>query len=175
MKKTAFFFLFFAYLFASSQVKWMSMQQALEAQKSVPKKILIDFYGKSSHTSSELERSTFAHPFIAEQINRNFYPVKFDAESTEQCSFFGKNFTNSNNISSKNTLHDFPKYMNITTLPSIVFLDEHNQTITILNGFLSAKELEPYISMISGDEYKKIKTRQNWDLYQTKFKSKIKD
>lgn len=175
MKKIASFLMLFSIVFTFSQVKWMSMEQALQAQKIQPKKILIDFYGNSSDSSKKLDNSTFSHPLIAEQINKYYYSVKFDAESKEQFSFFGKNFGHRGNAANKNTFHEFPKYMNVSTLPSIVFLDEQNQTITILNGFLSPKELEPYISMISGNEYKKIKTRQQWDEYQEKFKSKIKD
>ena len=64
--------------------------------------------------------------------------------------------------------------MNVNSIPSIVFLDEVSNPITILNGLLYPKEIEPYISMIATDEFKKIKTRQDWDDYQKKFKSKLK-
>ena len=42
-------------------------------------------------------------------------------------------------------------------------------------GKFSAKELEPYLSMIANNQYKSIKTREQWENYQKKFKSKIKE
>ena len=65
--------------------------------------------------------------------------------------------------------------MNVNAIPSIVFLDEKSNPITILQGALTAKELEPYIPFIANDEYKKIDTREKWENYQKKFKSNIKD
>ena len=47
--------------------------------------------------------------------------------------------------------------------------------ITNINGFLSAKELDPYLKIISSNEYKKFKSRAEWENYQRKMKSTIKD
>ena len=65
--------------------------------------------------------------------------------------------------------------MNVTTIPTTVFLDEQSMPITILQGNLTAKELEPYIPFIANDDYKKINTREQWENYQKKFRSTIKD
>jgi thioredoxin-related protein len=46
--------------------------------------------------------------------------------------------------------------MNVAAVPSTVFLDESGNPITILQGELSAKELEPYLEFISKDLFKKI-------------------
>jgi hypothetical protein len=42
-------------------------------------------------------------------------------------------------------------------------------------GFFTPKEMEPYLSLISTEAYKTIKTRDEWDKFQSKFKSKIKE
>jgi thioredoxin-related protein len=65
--------------------------------------------------------------------------------------------------------------MNINAYPTLIFLDENLQSITNLMGKFSAKELEPYLSMIANNQYKSIKTREQWENYQKKFKSKIKE
>lgn len=90
---------------------------------------------------------------------------------------FGRTFSNPNTEQKKgrNSLHEFTQYMNVGAVPSTVFLDEHGDPITILQGELSAKELEPYLELISKDLFKKIRTREQWEDYQKKFKSKIKD
>ena len=71
-------------------------------------------------------------------------------------------------------MHGFTKYMNVNAVPSIIFLDEQSMPITILQGALTAKELEPYLPFFANDEYKKIQTREKWENYQKKFKSSIK-
>ena len=72
-------------------------------------------------------------------------------------------------------MHDFTKFMNVNSVPSIVFLNEQSVPITNINGFLTAKELDPYLRIISSDEYKKFKSRAEWENYQRKMKSTIKE
>ena len=177
MKKIILLFSFLIAFFASSQVKWMTLEQAVEAQKTNPKKIMIDFYADWCAPCKIMDKNTFNHPVIAKYLNENYYPVKFNAEGKESINLFGRTFTNSAFVEgkNKNSLHDFTKFMNVNAVPSIVFLDEKANPITILQGALTAKELEPYIPFIANDDFKKINTRDKWENYQQKFKSSIKD
>lgn len=160
-----------------AQVRWMTINEAIEAQKKQPKKILIDFYANWCEPCREMEKNTYNHPEIAKIINENFYAVKFESDGNESVSFMGHTFTNPEykGTKAKSTLHQFSKYMNINMIPTMVFLDEKTDPITSLSGFLKAKEVEPYFSMIASDEYKTIKSRQEWETYQKKFSSKIKE
>lgn len=160
-----------------AQVRWMTMTEALAAQKKEPKKIIIDFYSDSNSSCKEMDESTFNHPEIAKIINEKFYAVKFESDGNEMLNFAGHKFTNPDykGKKSKSGLHQFSKYMNINIIPTMVFLDEKFDSITSLSGALKAREVEPYFSMIATNEYKNIKTRKEWEGYQKKFKSKIKD
>ena len=177
MKKIALIFTLLLFGFANAQVKWMTIEQALKAQETKPKKILIDFYADWCGPCKIMEKNTYNHPIIAEYLNENYYAVKFDAEGKESISIYGKTFSNPNwkQSGKRNALHDFTKFMNVNAVPSIVFLDEQSMPITILQGAFTAKELEPYIPFFANDEYKKIQNREQWESYQKKFKSKIKD
>jgi len=177
MKKILLLTLFLIQVYGFAQVRWMTMTQALAAQKKEPKKIIIDFYADWCSPCKEMDKFTFNHPEIAKIINEKFYAVKFESDGNETINFAGHTFTNPDYKSKKekNTLHQFSKYMNINMIPTMVFLDEKADQITSLSGALKAKEVEPYFTMIASDEYKNIKSRKEWEGYQKKFKSKIKE
>ncbi|MCW3162421.1 thioredoxin family protein [Chryseobacterium oryctis] len=177
MKKIISIIFLFCFVVSFAQVKWMTIDEALKAQKENPKKILIDFYADWCGPCKTMDKNTYGNPVIAEILNENYYPVKFNAEEKNDMEIFGRKFSNPNTAQRKgrNSLHEFTQYMNVAAVPSTVFLDENGGPITILQGELSAKELEPYLGLISNELYKKIRTREQWEDYQKKFKSKIKD
>ena len=107
----------------------------------------------SNNTSCALmDKQTFAHPQIIKFINEKFYAVKFNALGNSVVNFYDRIFKNSDfseNAKDKINMHQFARFMNVNACPSIIFIDENGQTITNLNGLFSAKELEPYLSMIA--------------------------
>lgn len=178
MKKISFLFCLLVSSVGFSQVNWMTMNQALEAQKENPKKILIKFYTDWCSMCKRMDRDTFNHPEIAKYINENYYAVKFNAEGNEEVNFEGKTFANphhnSNEKSRGRVRHQFAQYMNITAYPSTVFLDNDKNLITGLVGYFEAIDVEPYLALVATEKYKEVKTQEDWEAYRSKFKGKVK-
>lgn len=179
MNKLFLFLSLFIMSFSIAQgVQWYSFDEALAAQKKNPKKIFVDVYAPWCGPCKIMDNTTFKHPEIVKLLNENYYPVKFNGEGNEVVHYKNQVFNNPNhraNVSGRNSVHDFTKYLSVSAYPSIVFLDENANLITNLMGAFSAKEIEPFLNFIYTDTYKKVTTKEQWDNFQKKFKSNIKD
>ncbi|PIE50851.1 MAG: thioredoxin family protein [Flavobacteriales bacterium] len=171
VKRVFTLFSIFFFCLSFSQVKWLSMEKALQLQSENPKKIFIQFYETSCKACKKMDQTTYLNPQIQEYINKHYYPVKFNIKSTENIQYKGQEFQ----FNSKSKLHDFALYMNVNLSPSMVFLDEKANPITILQGGLTAIEINPYLHFFATDKHLKIKTKKDWENYLLKFKARMKD
>src|SRR5271154_6892604 len=73
-------------------VKWMTFEQAVEKSKTEKRSIFIDVYTSWCGWCKVMDKNTFNEPIVAKILNEKFYPVKFDAEQTEDVVFNGKTF-----------------------------------------------------------------------------------
>ncbi|MHA6696198.1 thioredoxin family protein [Chryseobacterium sp. A301] len=170
------FVLFFFFAKSYAQVDWVPITKAFELQQKVPKKILILFYESDCNSCQMLEKQTFGSLEIQSYIREYYYAVKFDIHSTQSFSVFGKDFSGADSREKNPTkYHSFARFMNITSLPSIAFLDEQSMPITTIQGSWNAKELEPYLIFFGRGDYLKITSSEEWENYRKKIKSKIKN
>jgi thioredoxin-related protein len=172
MRKLIFFILVIPFL-SSAQVKWMTMDEALAAQKKEPRKILLKSYTDWCGNCKWMDKYAFAKADIAHYINENYYPVAFNAEGTTQVNYKGKKYINKGKRRDPNSQHQFAEYLGILEYPTLVFFDERGNVINPVPGKMDARKLEIYITMLSDDTYKSIRTGKQWSDYQKNFEYKL--
>ncbi|MCM4156659.1 thioredoxin fold domain-containing protein [Gramella sp. AN32] len=166
--------IFFTGVITAQEIKWMSMNEALDAQKEKPKKIFVDAYTVWCGPCKMLDKNTFGNEDVIEYVNKHFYAVKFNAEGDEKINYEGKEFTNRNykpEATGRNGVHDFALAMGVNAYPTMVFFDEKGKYLSPLKGYLTPKQLEIFLKIFATDDYKEVKTDEEWKLYQEQFES----
>ncbi|PQJ20539.1 thioredoxin family protein [Nonlabens tegetincola] len=172
MKKLL-FILFIVPVFATAQVNWMTMDEALAAQKKEPRKILLKSYTEWCPNCKWMDKYAFSKSELAEFINDNYYPVAFNAEGTESITYQGTTYSNPDKRRNDRSPHQFAEKLRIFEYPTLVFFDENGQFISTVPGKLDSKKLEIYVTMLVDDSYKSINTGKKWSDYQKDFEYKL--
>ena len=157
----------------AQEINWMSMNEALEAQKKNPKKILVDAYTTWCGPCKMLDKNTFGNKDVAAYINENYYAVKFNAEGDETVKFKDKTFKNPSydpEKTGRNAVHEFAMAMGVSAYPTIVFFDEKGEFLTPIKGYMSPQQIEIFLKVFASNDYKKVQTGDQWKKYQEEFK-----
>jgi len=156
----------------AQKINWMSMGDALAAQKKEPKKIFMDAYTTWCGPCKLLDKNTFSDPKVIKYINENFYAVKFNAEGTEEITYEGFRYTNPNHVPGKrrNSQHLFAHALKIRAYPSLAFFESDGGFIQTVPGYRTPQQLEIYLKMIASGDYKELTTAAAWKEYQENFK-----
>ena len=152
----------------SQDIKWMSLEKALEAQKVLPKKIIMDVYTTWCGPCRLLDKKTFGNPDVSRYISQNFYAVKFNAEGDEEIFFYDKKYSNPNynpDRKGRNSTHDFTKFLGIRGYPTIIFFSEQGDPIIPLTGYFNVRQIEPYLKMIKRGDFAVFKDSDDIEKY----------
>lgn len=157
----------------AQEINWMSLEKAVEAQKTNPKKIFIDAYTIWCGPCKMLDKNTFGNKDVAKYVNENYYPVKFNAEGGETINFQGKTYKNPGfnpNTSGRNSAHELSSYFGVRAYPTMLFLDENATLLTPITGYQTPRQLEIFLKIFATDAYKNIKSQEEFGKYATNFK-----
>lgn len=166
------FFVLFVGLVQAQEINWMSMNEALEAQKKTPKKIFIDAYTDWCGPCKMLDKNTFHNKDVVAYINENFYAVKFNAEGNETIKYKDKTFENPQYDPAKtgrNSIHQFAIAMGVSAYPTMVFFDEKGEFLSPIKGYMTPQQLEIFLKIFATNDYKQVKTEEEWKKYQENF------
>jgi len=157
----------------AQQINWMTMNEALAAQKIEPKKIFVDVYTTWCGPCKLLDKNTFTDKNVIAYLNENFYAVKFNAEGNESVTYKDFTYTNPNyqpERKGRNAQHLFAHALKVNAYPMMVFFHENGDLIQAVPGYHTPKQLEVFLKMVHSDDYLKITTAEAWQEYQKNFK-----
>lgn len=151
----------------TSEVQWMSFQEAIEKNKKKPKKIFIDVYTDWCGWCKVMDKQTFTDPYIISYLNENYYAVKMNAEKNEKINFKGKEY----NFVAQGTkgYHELAAELmsGRMSYPTVVFLDEKMDLLQPIPGFRKPEEMDLILNYFGGNHYKAV----SYDVFQQQYKS----
>ncbi len=126
-------------------VKWISIKEAQEKIKTVPKPIILDIYTDWCGWCKHMMKTTYSNPGLAEYINTNFYPVKFNAETKDTIVYDGKTYKSTSK--EPKAPHELAiKFLGERlSYPSTMFITNNYQFNLLTQGFLEDKKIEPIL------------------------------
>ncbi|OAV45490.1 DUF255 domain-containing protein [Lewinella sp. 4G2] len=146
----------------SAQIEWLTWDEAISRTKENPKKILVDVYTEWCGWCKKMDKTVFRDPEIVDYINANFYAVKFDAEQRESLVYEGQQLKFNTDLSRRGA-HELAYSLldGRMSYPSIVYLDEHRDRITISPGYKAPEKYGRELRFIQDNHYK-TKTYQEY-------------
>lgn len=150
-----------------TEVKWYTIEEAAALSKKKPRKIFVDVYTEWCGWCKQMDKTTFANHKIAQYLNDNFYPVKFDAEQRANIIFKDQVFKFNPQYKSNQLAVDLMGGK--MSYPTTVYLDEKLELIQAVPGYLSAKDFDAVLHFFGKNEYRK----QDWESFKKAYKSDL--
>lgn len=134
--------------------KWYTLEEALKANETAPKKFFIDVYTDWCGWCKVMDRKTFSQAEVQSYLAEHFYPVKLDAEQREAINFKGKDYQYVS--AGKRGINQIALQLlgNRPSYPSIVYLDENLETVHLTKGFKQQAQLQPELEFVAENHYK---------------------
>lgn len=156
----------------TEKIKWLSIAQAAELNKTNPKKVFMDVYTDWCVWCKVMDSKTFIHPLIISYVNENFYAVKFNAEGNDTVLINGRKFINPNPGVPRSThQYAYALLKGKMGYPTVVFLNEKMELINSIPGYQKPAQLEKILKYFATDSYK----TKDWPTYQQSYKGEIKE
>jgi len=164
---------------SEKEINWMTIEEAIELQKTAPKKIIMDVYTNWCGPCKRLDKFTFHNEDVVDYVNEHYYAVKFNAEGNSSVKFKDKTYTNPNydetKANKRNSVHQFARFLKVRSYPTMIFFDEEAGYITPVIGYLKPRQLELYLKLFKNDKHKDMDTQEKFNEYYKSFKPTFKE
>jgi len=123
----------------SQQVNWLSLEEATKVSKDNPAKpILVNVYTTWCGFCKKMDKETLSDSQLADYINKNYIPVKFDAETNKLVNFLGVNYSFIGGLKSNYLAYILTQGR--LSYPATVVVDNLGNTQKIILGYRSLND-----------------------------------
>ena len=146
--------------------KWYSFNEALTLNKAKPKKLIVFMHTAWCNGCRVMYKTSFTDTAIANYINKNFYLVDFNVESTDTISYNETSYQN--NHENGTPFHQLAMALsgNKLSLPTTVFIDESYKTLDAIPNYLAGEVMLPIAHFYGENAFKSSK----WEDFAKKFR-----
>ncbi len=150
----------------AQQINWLTWEEAQAKNKEKPKKLFVDVYTQWCGWCKKMDKTTYEEPGVVNYINKNYYPIKFDAETKDDISFNNKVYKYVH--SGASGYHElaseilFGKF----SYPTLVFMDENLNVIQPIPGYQDPGALNKIMKYFAEDYYKTTPWKKYDEMYQ---------
>ena len=135
------------------QLKWYTWQEAVELQKSSPKKIFVDVYTDWCGWCKRMDKTTFNNDKVSAYLKEHFYPVKMDAEMKEDVEYNGHTFKFVKSGRRGAHMLAYSLLDGRMSYPTVVFLNEKMERILISPGYKDANQFLTELKFVAEEHY----------------------
>jgi len=130
-------------------VNWLTFDQVQDSLRHNPKMVIVDTYATWCGPCKQMDKVTYENPEVVEFINKNFYAIKFDAETMENINFKSKTFTNSfNKYNTHNLTYEIAAIDGKIAYPTTTILDSQLNKIETIDSFLFPDDMLALLNRI---------------------------
>ncbi|MGV3539507.1 MAG: thioredoxin family protein [Rufibacter sp.] len=126
---------------------WLTLEEALAKSKKEPKKILIDVYTDWCGWCKKMDKQVYQNPEVVARLNKAFYVVKLNAETRQPITVNGTTYRYQEQYKAHELALSLLK--GEMSYPSTVILNEKQQVMQRVPGFLPAKDFLRVIGFFS--------------------------
>jgi thioredoxin-related protein len=137
-------------------IKWMTYDEATQLSKKKKKKIFIDVYTDWCGWCKKMDNTTMKDPRVVEYMNKKFYAVKLNAESSKASAYKGTPVTERELAT---------RIFKANGYPTTLYLSEGEDMIFNLPGYREAGELDKILHFVGEDKYK----TQTWEQFNASY------
>jgi thioredoxin-related protein len=119
-----------------AKINWLTLEEAQELSAKDPKKIFVDVYTDWCGYCKKMDKETYRDTSVVNYINKNYYAVKLNAESTKKITYKGK----------KLTYEDIAfNVYNVKVYPTTVLLDSNYGNAMSAEGYLGVEDVKAFL------------------------------
>lgn len=130
---------------SKDEIQWIGFEQLYDSLSVHPKKVFIDFYADWCTPCLKMDEVTFKDQRVILKLNKDYYAVKMDVETTDTIVFGQQRFTNKR-VKRRNPVHDIPLLLASRkgapfSLPALVVMDSSFTAQARYFQYLDAEQL----------------------------------